>query len=154
MKEGSGMQNKQSGWPISRGGFLTGVGSGAICVAASGHLFAAARQKEATAVLVPGDMGRYSFVLVGTQAGYRKNFGSACHGAERVMGHRQAKKAAEGRAHNPGAGGPGHHRQGRYVPSARGRPSGRLVESQGHFRSLDSAKIQSKAAASNVSLVC
>jgi len=49
-------------------------------------------------VLVPGDMGRYSFVLVGTAEGYRETFGSACHGAGRTMSRRQAKKAAKGRA--------------------------------------------------------
>jgi tRNA-splicing ligase RtcB len=49
-------------------------------------------------VLVPGDMGRYSFVLVGTEAGYRETFGSACHGAGRKMSRKQAKKAAKGRA--------------------------------------------------------
>jgi tRNA-splicing ligase RtcB len=49
-------------------------------------------------VLVPGDMGRYSFVLVGTSAGYKETFGSACHGAGRLMSRKQAKKAAKGRA--------------------------------------------------------
>ncbi len=49
-------------------------------------------------VLVPGDMGRYSFVLVGTNAGYRETFGSACHGAGRLLSRHQAQKAAKGRA--------------------------------------------------------
>jgi tRNA-splicing ligase RtcB len=49
-------------------------------------------------VLVPGDMGRYSFVLAGTAAGYRETFGSACHGAGRILSRGQAKKAAKGRA--------------------------------------------------------
>lgn len=49
-------------------------------------------------VLVPGDMGRYSFVLLGTETGYREAFGSACHGAGRKMSRKQAKKAAKGRA--------------------------------------------------------
>jgi tRNA-splicing ligase RtcB len=49
-------------------------------------------------VLVPGDMGRYSFVLVGTAAGYRETFGSACHGAGRILSRGQAKRAAKGRA--------------------------------------------------------
>lgn len=48
-------------------------------------------------VLVPGDMGRCSYVMVGTQAGYEETFGSACHGAGRVMSRKQAKKAAGGR---------------------------------------------------------
>src|SRR5919201_2887049 len=36
-------------------------------------------------VIVPGDMGRYSFVLVGTPTAMRETFGSTCHGAGRVM---------------------------------------------------------------------
>lgn len=49
-------------------------------------------------VLVPGDMGRYSFVMVGTEAGYKETFGSACHGAGRKLSRNQAKTAAKGRA--------------------------------------------------------
>jgi tRNA-splicing ligase RtcB len=49
-------------------------------------------------VLVPGDMGRCSYVLAGTQAGYEQTFGTACHGAGRVMSRKQAKKAAGGRS--------------------------------------------------------
>lgn len=48
-------------------------------------------------VLIPGDMGRYSFVMCGTERGYRSSFGTACHGAGRVMSRRQAKKAARNR---------------------------------------------------------
>lgn len=48
-------------------------------------------------VLIPGDMGRYSYVLVGTQAGYEETFGSTCHGAGRVMSRHAAKRAAHGR---------------------------------------------------------
>jgi tRNA-splicing ligase RtcB len=49
-------------------------------------------------VLIPGDMGRCSYVLAGTDQGYRETFGSACHGAGRLMSRHQAKKAAKGRA--------------------------------------------------------
>ncbi len=49
-------------------------------------------------VLIPGDMGRCSYVLVGTQKAYQETFGSTCHGAGRVMSRRQAKKAARGRS--------------------------------------------------------
>lgn len=49
-------------------------------------------------VLVPGDMGRCTYVLVGTEAGYAETFGSACHGAGRLMSRKQAKKAAGGRS--------------------------------------------------------
>lgn len=48
-------------------------------------------------VLIPGDMGRYSFVTVGLATAMRETFGSACHGAGRVMSRMKAKKAASGR---------------------------------------------------------
>jgi tRNA-splicing ligase RtcB len=48
-------------------------------------------------VLIPGDMGRYSYVLVGTERAHKETFGSTCHGAGRVMSRHQAKKAAKGR---------------------------------------------------------
>jgi len=49
-------------------------------------------------VFIPGDMGRYSYVLVGTEKAYKETFGSTCHGAGRVMSRHQAKKAAKGRS--------------------------------------------------------
>ena len=49
-------------------------------------------------VLIPGDMGRSSYVLVGTEQGFHETFGSACHGAGRVLSRHQAKKAAKGRS--------------------------------------------------------
>jgi len=48
-------------------------------------------------VLIPGDMGRYSYVLLGTEGAYNETFGSTCHGAGRKMSRRQAKKAARHR---------------------------------------------------------
>ncbi len=48
-------------------------------------------------VLIPGDMGRYSYVLVGTAHAMAETFGSTCHGAGRRMSRRQAKKTAAGR---------------------------------------------------------
>ncbi len=48
-------------------------------------------------VLIPGDMGRRSFVLLGTEAAMRQTFGSACHGAGRLMSRKQATRAARGR---------------------------------------------------------
>jgi tRNA-splicing ligase RtcB len=48
-------------------------------------------------VLIPGDMGRYSFLLVGTDRAMKETFGSTCHGAGRVMSRMQAKKAGKGR---------------------------------------------------------
>jgi tRNA-splicing ligase RtcB (3'-phosphate/5'-hydroxy nucleic acid ligase) len=49
-------------------------------------------------VLIPGDMGRYSYVLLGTEAVYRETFGSTCHGAGRRMSRRAAKKSVSGRS--------------------------------------------------------
>ena len=49
-------------------------------------------------VLIPGDMGRYSYVLVGTDKALEETFGSSCHGAGRVMSRHQAIKAAKGRS--------------------------------------------------------
>ena len=49
-------------------------------------------------VLIPGDMGRCSYVLVGTKRAMEETFGSTCHGAGRVMSRHQAIKAAKGRA--------------------------------------------------------
>jgi tRNA-splicing ligase RtcB len=49
-------------------------------------------------VLIPGDMGRCSYVLVGTERAYTDTFGSTCHGAGRVMSRHQAKRVAKGRA--------------------------------------------------------
>ena len=49
-------------------------------------------------VIIPGDMGRASFVLIGTEKGMAESFGSTCHGAGRVMSRHQAIKKAKGRA--------------------------------------------------------
>ncbi len=49
-------------------------------------------------VLIPGDMGRYSYVLIGTDGAMAETFGSTCHGAGRVMSRQAAKKVAKGRA--------------------------------------------------------
>jgi len=48
-------------------------------------------------VLIPGDMGRYSYVLVGTDKAMQQTFGSTCHGAGRMMSRKKAKKAGKGR---------------------------------------------------------
>jgi tRNA-splicing ligase RtcB len=49
-------------------------------------------------VLIPGDMGRASFVLLGTEKAMQETFGSTCHGAGRVMSRHQAIRRAKGRA--------------------------------------------------------
>lgn len=48
-------------------------------------------------VLIPGDMGRSSCVLVGTRGAFEETFGSTCHGAGRVLSRHAAKKLARGR---------------------------------------------------------
>jgi tRNA-splicing ligase RtcB len=53
-------------------------------------------------VLVPGDMGRYSFVLGGTEGAMSETFGFSAHGAGRKMSRRRAKKGGTGS--QPGAG--------------------------------------------------
>jgi len=49
-------------------------------------------------VLIPGDMGRASYVLLGTEKAMKETFGSTCHGAGRIMSRHQAIKKAKGRA--------------------------------------------------------
>ena len=49
-------------------------------------------------ILIPGDMGRYSHLLTGTEKAMEETFGSTCHGAGRLMSRKQAKQAARGRA--------------------------------------------------------
>jgi tRNA-splicing ligase RtcB (3'-phosphate/5'-hydroxy nucleic acid ligase) len=48
-------------------------------------------------VLIPGDMGRASWVLVGQPGSMQKSFGSACHGAGRLMSRHAAVREAAGR---------------------------------------------------------
>jgi tRNA-splicing ligase RtcB len=49
-------------------------------------------------ILIPGDMGTASYVLVGTRKALEESFGSTCHGAGRVLSRKAAKKASKGRA--------------------------------------------------------
>jgi tRNA-splicing ligase RtcB len=49
-------------------------------------------------VIIPGDMGTASYVLVGTKKAMEETFGSTCHGAGRVLSRKAAKKASKGRA--------------------------------------------------------
>jgi tRNA-splicing ligase RtcB len=49
-------------------------------------------------VLIPGDMGRYSFVLVGTEQARQETFGSTCHGAGRLLSRTRARQQARGRS--------------------------------------------------------
>jgi tRNA-splicing ligase RtcB len=47
-------------------------------------------------VLIPGDMGRYSYIAVGTETAMRETFGSTCHGAGRIQSRSAAKKGLRG----------------------------------------------------------
>jgi tRNA-splicing ligase RtcB len=48
-------------------------------------------------VLIPGDMGRYSFVLVGAAGSMEQTFGTCCHGAGRRQSRTAAKKSISSR---------------------------------------------------------
>ncbi|HLJ92315.1 MAG TPA: RtcB family protein [Gemmataceae bacterium] len=48
-------------------------------------------------VIIPGDMGRASWVLVGQQGSMEQTFGTTCHGAGRAMSRTAAVKEAAGR---------------------------------------------------------
>ncbi len=54
-------------------------------------------QKIGQPVLIPGDMGRASWVLVGRQGSMDQTFGTTCHGAGRAMSRTAAVKHAQGR---------------------------------------------------------
>ena len=47
-------------------------------------------------VLLPGDMGRCSFVAVGTQEAMDETFGSTCHGAGRMLSRGAARRSLKG----------------------------------------------------------
>ncbi|MFC1966536.1 RtcB family protein [Chloroflexota bacterium] len=47
-------------------------------------------------VLIPGDMGRYSYVAVGTEVAMKETLGSTCHGAGRMQSRSAAKRSLRG----------------------------------------------------------
>ena len=47
-------------------------------------------------VIIPGDMGTNSYILVGTDTAMKETFGSTCHGAGRLMSRSRAKKTING----------------------------------------------------------
>jgi len=64
----------------------------------AGHKDTPTRYKETgQPVLIPGDMGRCSFVAVGTQKAMDETFGSTCHGAGRVLSRSAARRSMKGR---------------------------------------------------------
>ncbi len=63
-----------------------------------GHLELPARYRGVgQPVLVPGDMGRYSYVMCGNQTTSEQAFASSCHGAGRLLSRKKAKQLARGR---------------------------------------------------------
>ena len=51
--------------------------------------------KTGQPVIIPGDMGRNSYLLVGTQKAMDETFGTTCHGAGRLKSRHEAKKTVE-----------------------------------------------------------
>ena len=49
-------------------------------------------------VIIPGDMGRYSYLLAGNAKAMDETFGSSCHGAGRRLSRKKAMKTAKGRS--------------------------------------------------------
>ena len=49
-------------------------------------------------VVIPGDMGRNSYLLLGTQRAFDETFGTTCHGAGRLMSRTQAVRESRGRS--------------------------------------------------------
>ncbi len=49
-------------------------------------------------VIIPGDMGRASYLLAGTAKAMEETFGSTCHGAGRILSRHAAKKALRGKS--------------------------------------------------------
>lgn len=43
-------------------------------------------------VIVPGDMGTHSFIMIGTESAMDNAFGSVCHGAGRMMSRSESKR--------------------------------------------------------------
>jgi tRNA-splicing ligase RtcB (3'-phosphate/5'-hydroxy nucleic acid ligase) len=60
------------------------------------HRKGATRSFPGQPVLIPGDMQRASWVLVGLETSLARSFGSTCHGAGRVLGRKEAKRRIRG----------------------------------------------------------
>ncbi len=70
---------------------------GATRAFAPGHSeLPACYQETGQPVIIPGDMGRHSYLLVGTAQAAEESFSSCCHGAGRAMSRTAALKAARG----------------------------------------------------------
>ena len=53
-------------------------------------------QQTGQPVLVPGDMGRYSYICAGTEQAMSETWGSSCHGAGRTQSRHAAKRMLKG----------------------------------------------------------
>jgi len=63
----------------------------------AGHKDIPVRYKEVgQPVLIPGDMGRCSYIAVGTERAMAETFGSTCHGAGRLQSRGAAKRSLRG----------------------------------------------------------
>jgi tRNA-splicing ligase RtcB (3'-phosphate/5'-hydroxy nucleic acid ligase) len=63
----------------------------------AGHKDIPVRYKEVgQPVLIPGDMGRCSYVAVGTERAMAETFGSTCHGAGRMQSRGAARRSLRG----------------------------------------------------------
>ncbi len=49
-------------------------------------------------VLIPGDMGTHSYLLLGTEKAMQETFGSTCHGAGRALSRTKALEKTKGRS--------------------------------------------------------
>jgi tRNA-splicing ligase RtcB (3'-phosphate/5'-hydroxy nucleic acid ligase) len=64
----------------------------------AGHKFIPERYSRiGQPVLIPGDMGRYSFIAAGKERAMEETFGSSCHGAGRNLSRKKALEKAKGR---------------------------------------------------------
>ena len=54
-------------------------------------------QEVGQPVLIPGDMGRASWILAGQPGSMEQTFGTACHGAGRMLSRTAAVRASQGR---------------------------------------------------------
>ena len=81
-------------------------------------------------VLIPGDMGTCSFVLVGQPTSMERSFGSSCHGAGRQM----SRKAAT-RAYSPSEVLQSLERRGIYVHAA--SRAGIVEEAPGAYKNVE-----------------
>jgi len=72
---------------------------GATRAFSAGHEEVPAKYKSiGQPVLIPGDMGTHSYLLLGTDMAMKETFGSTCHGAGRVMSRTKALDRTRGRS--------------------------------------------------------